>query len=66
VVAVHGPEAAVIRHQRESSLVTRLLLGITAVMVVLVIIQAVAMAVGWGLLALVFAVWVTRGVWRGR
>jgi hypothetical protein len=52
------------RRRRESSPITRLLFGIGAVMVVLIVIQAVALSVGWGLLALIFAMWVTRGVWR--
>jgi hypothetical protein len=41
-------------------------LGIVAVMAMTVLIQAVAAAVGWGVLALIVAIWLTRKVSRRR
>jgi hypothetical protein len=53
-------------HRRRESSPARLVLGIVAVMAITVLIQAIAAAVGWGLLALIFAVWMTRKVSRRR
>lgn len=48
--------------RRESS-PARLVLGILAVMAITVLIQAVAAGVGWGVLALIAAIYIVR---RGR
>ena len=43
-----------------------LVLSILAVMAITVLIQAVAAAVGWGVLALIFAIWLTLKMRRRR
>lgn len=53
-------------HHRHGSPVARLLLGIVSVMAIAVIIQSVAAGVGWGVLAVIAAIYMVtrRGKYR--